>query len=161
MPENTENSESFTTTPAHSSTLYCRKYAGRTTIIHDGVIGFDDMGRVIGVVEDAEGNLFDPPRPISAGQRKVLEEVGGLVELSPKEARELPLHLENQRRHDVFVERVTEAIEIARRELRRWPSIRETQKVLVQMGHPAGRKEKICEQIWRLRNQEDPQGGEH
>ena len=140
---------------AGSKRLCCRRYAGRQLAVCDGVVRMDQWGLVVGVVKDARGKPISPPRPISEEQKRVLEEVGGLVELSAEEVRQLPLQIENERRRHEFVDRVTQCIHIVRRRLRRWPSIREVQATLVERGFPAGRKERISEQLQVLKNEQE------
>ena len=147
--------ENSTREGSASKRLYCRRYAGQPVAVCDGVVQFDQLGLVVGVVGDATGNPVSPPRPISEEQKRVLEEVGGLVELSAEEVRHLPLQIENERRRREFVDRVTQCIHAARRRLRRWPSIREVQAKLVEFGFPAGRKEKIGEQLQVLKNEQE------
>jgi len=128
--------------------------AGRETVVGDGLVAFDDLGFVIGVVKDGRGDPIEPPRALSDHQIRVFEQVKGLAELSPTESRRVPLDTENRSRRGAFLDRVTAAAASARRRNRRWPSVRQTQPVLQAMGHPRGRKEKIAAVIEELKQAE-------
>lgn len=123
--------------------LYCPRLAGRTTVVGDGLVAADKQGFVIGVIERPHGSPLRQPEPLTDEQIQLLEEVCGMVQLSPDQARQLPLHQENQRRRQQFEDRVKQAAAVAHSRLGYWPSIRQVQTVLVQLGYPAGRKEKI------------------
>ena len=138
---------------AASKRLYCAGYAGMEVMVRQGWVRFDKRGFVVGMIKTAGGGIVDPPQPISKQQKRKLEELAGLVELSAEEVRHLPLQIENERRRRESVERIAECIHTARRRLERWPSIREVQATLVECGFAAGRKEKISEQLQLLKNE--------
>lgn len=140
--------------------LYCPYYAGREVTVRDGLVAFTDSGLVIGVIERPPGNPLPEPEPLSESQREVLDELRAIVEVTAGEARLVPLRQENRRRREAFVERVREAISMARGRHRRWPTVRETQQALRDGGQPAGRKEKIAEQIRLMKNEEQANEGE-